>query len=103
VITIPDCPYCLESIGRLKMIKKQQPEIDILFSVCTTDPGKLELYKEVIGGDFDIEVAPNPEESMKFAGGSFPAFFRVTQGNPVYHWSNNQFGAGAIDDLIGGL
>jgi hypothetical protein len=103
VITIPDCPFCLESIARLKMIKKQHPEAQILFSVCSSDTSKLELYKEQIAGAFDIELAAQLEESVKLANGSFPTFFRVEKGVPVYKWSNNQFGAGAIDDFIGGL
>lgn len=103
VITIPDCPFCLESIDRLKMIKKQNPDASILFSVCTSDSAKLDLYREVIAGDFDIELAKNPEESVKLANGSFPTFFKIEKGQPVYKWGNDQFGAGAIDNYIGGL
>lgn len=99
VITIPDCPYCLESIFRLKLIKKRNPSIKILFSVCTSEEQKLSLYKELIAGDFDIETARDLEASIKLAEGSFPAFVHMKKGIPVYKWSNDQFGAGAIDEL----
>ena len=101
VITIPDCPYCLGSIGKLKLIKKRNPDMKILFSVCTTSAQKMSLYKEAITGDFDIELAENEQESVKLAEGSFPAFVQLKKGIPVYKWSNDQFGAGATDKLEG--
>lgn len=103
VVTIPNCPYCYESIGRLKLLKKQHPELNILYNVCDTSEASLELYKEAIAGDFDIALANDPEQYIKLATGSFPAFFYVEKGKPIYYWTNNQFGAGAIDELVSRL
>lgn len=99
IITIPDCPFCLESITRLKLIKKRNPSIKMLFSVCTRDQQKMSLYKELIAGDFDIELAKDPEGAINLAEGSFPAFVQLKKGLPIYKWSNDQFGAGAIDAM----
>jgi hypothetical protein len=99
ILTIPDCPFCLESITRLKLIKKRNPDIQMLFSVCTRDEQKISLYKELIGGDFDIELATDIEASVKLAEGHFPTFVQLKKGLPVYKWSNDQFGAGAIDKV----
>lgn len=97
IVTIPDCPYCLESIFRLKLIKQRNPSVKMLFSVCTKDEQKLSLYKELIAGDFDIELAKDEGASVKLAEGHFPTFVKLEKGLPTYKWSNDQFGAGAID------
>lgn len=99
IVTIPDCPFCMESITRLKLIKERNPSIKMLFSVCTADEQKLNLYKELIAGEFDIEMAKDIEASVKLAEGRFPMFIQLKKGTPSYKWSNDQFGAGAIDEL----
>ncbi len=101
IVTIPDCPYCLESIFRLKQIKKRNPSVKMLFSVCTEDKQKLSLYKELIAGDFDIALAKDIEASVKLAEGHFPTFVKLKKGLPTYKWSNDQFGAGAMDEFEG--
>nr|WP_294860924.1 hypothetical protein [uncultured Fluviicola sp.] len=103
IVTIPDCPFCLESITRLKLIKKRNPNIQMLFSVCSGDEQKLSLYRELIAGDFDIALAKDIEASVKLAEGHFPTFVQLKKGLPAYKWSNDQFGAGAIDELESGI
>ena len=103
VVTIPDCPFCLESIFRLKQIKKRNPEVKMLFSVCTTNKQKLSLYKQLIAGDFDIEMAKDIDASVKLADAHFPTFVQLKKGLPVYKWSNDQFGAGAMDEFESGI
>lgn len=103
VVTIPGCPFCLESIAHLKIIKKHSPDLKILFSVCSADKKDLDLYRGLIAGDFDIALAVDPEASMKLAERSFPTFVQLKKGIPVYKWSNDQFGVGAIDKLTGEL
>lgn len=99
IVTIPDCPFCLESIFRLKQIKQRNPSVKMLFSVCTTNKQKLSLYKELIAGDFDIALAEDIEASVKLAEAHFPTFVQLKKGLPVYKWSNDQFGAGAMDEF----
>ncbi|WP_341901749.1 hypothetical protein [Fluviicola taffensis] len=103
IVTIPNCPYCLESITRLKLIKKRNPNIKMLFSVCAEEEQRLSLYRELIAGDFDIALAKDIEASVKLAEGHFPTFVKLKKGLPTYKWSNDQFGAGAIDELEGDL
>lgn len=103
IVTIPDCPFCLESIFRLKQIKQRNPSVKMLFSVCTTNKQKLSLYKELIAGDFDIALAEDIEASVKLAEAHFPTFVQLKKGLPVYKWSNDQFGAGAMDEFESGI
>lgn len=103
IVTIPGCPFCLESISRLKLIKKHHPKANMLFMVCATDPKDMELYRGLIAGDFDIALAKDIPAAVNLADGHFPTFVRVKKGIPVYRWSNDQFGAGAIDAFTGEL
>lgn len=103
IVTIPDCPFCLESIFRLKQIKKRNPSVNMLFSVCSSDKQKLNLYKQIIAGDFDIALAKDLDASVQLAEGHFPTFVQLKKGNPVYRWSNDQFGAGAMDEFESGI
>lgn len=103
VITIPGCPFCLESIKKLKLIKELNPEISILFAVCAKDEKDMSLYKEEVNGAFDVKLAEDAEQSMKLARGHFPSFVHLEDGKPEYLWSNSQFGAGAIDELLSEL
>lgn len=100
VVTIPNCPFCLEAIGRLKLMKKQHPELQILYSVCSSDEKSLSFYKEQIDGAFDISLAQDIDASAKLAEGRFPTFLYIEKGIPTIKWSNDQFGAGAIDELF---
>lgn len=101
IVTIPGCPYCLASIEQLKKIKERTPEANLLFSVCSSDKKDLELYKTLIAGKFDIALAEDIEASVRLAEGHFPTFVQVKKGIPVYKWSNDQFGAGAMDKFEG--
>lgn len=103
VVTIPNCPFCLESISRLKLIKKRNPDAQILFSVCSSDKEKMTLYKELIAGDFDIALAKDINASVALAEAHFPTFVLIRDGKPAYKWSNDQFGAGAIDSFEGDI
>ncbi|MNJ82722.1 hypothetical protein D3C87_01260 [compost metagenome] len=103
VITIPGCPFCLESIAHLKLIKKHNPDLNILFSVCSPNKSDLDLYKGLIAGDFDIALAKNVDDYVALAEGHFPTFVQFKKGTPSYKWSNDQFGVGAIDKLLGEL
>ena len=101
IVTIPGCPYCLASIEQLKKIKERTPEANLLFSVCSSNKKDLEVYKLLIAGKFDIALAEDIEASVKLAEGHFPTFVQVKKGIPVYKWSNDQFGAGAMDQFEG--
>ena len=69
----------------------------MLFSVCSSDKEKMTLYKELIAGDFDVALAKDLNGSVALAEAHFPTFVQIDEGKPVYKWSNDQFGAGAID------
>lgn len=97
VIAIPGCKYCFESIEKLKKIKKRNPSISIRFIVCCTEKQLLSEYKKEVNGAFPVLNANNPMALANTAKRFFPSFVRVKNKQPVYVWSNDQFGVRAID------
>lgn len=100
VITIPDCPYCFESISKLKVLKERNPKMKIKFVVCTKT-ANLSTYRKEAGNAVTVVKANNPETLAEMAEGRFPTFMLVKSGKPVYRWFNDQFGVRALDKLEG--
>ena len=98
VIAIPGCPFCMESIERMKAFKKRNPKLAIEYRVCSKDPDALVLYKDVADGAFPIVLAENTEQVVDLAGEAFPAFV-LTDGNTAKRWSNRTFGLAAMDEV----
>lgn len=98
VIAIPGCPFCFESIEKLKVLKDRNPKMKIKFVVCTKTASLSEYSKEA-GAAAVVMKAKNPETLSDLADGRFPTFIMVKSGKPVYKWSNDQFGARALDKL----
>lgn len=98
VIAIPGCPYCLESIASLKMMKKRRPNLKIEFGVIgSTDKSVIEGYKKEIDGKFKISTIKNESAFTANTGNSFPTFVMIKKGKAVYSWTNNKFGVRAKD------
>jgi hypothetical protein len=98
VITIPNCPFCYQSIGMLNLMKKRNPKLKIRYEVCTSDSMLTMNYRE-IAKVFDINLASDMHQSAQFASGKFPSFFLCKNGKAIERFSNNQFGAGAKDKI----
>ena len=97
VITIPNCPYCYEAIGKLKEIKKIHPDLNIEMVVCTSDSSLLETYEIEANKAFKITTANEPNKLAKLADLKFPAFVYIQDGKLSFKWDNSQFGVRAID------
>lgn len=97
VITIPNCPFCHESISTLKKIKSRIPDLTIDFIVCTSDSTSLEWYEEESKGELNMLIAKNKEELVSLSKEKFPTFV-INDGNEIVRsWSNNSFGVRAKD------
>lgn len=104
VLAIPGCPFCFGSIPLQKTLLKRNPSLKINFVVCSSDTNSTVAYiKEV--GDANIKVSSsiNAKKLGRIAGGTFPCFLLVKNGAVVYKWSNDQFGAGSIDQFERGI
>ncbi len=99
VLTIPGCHFCFESIEKLKIIKKRNPNLSIIFIVCSRDKKSLIAYKKEINNAFHLKLSSNPDKLAELAQMRFPVFLRIRDKKPIYRWSNDQFGVRAIDLL----
>lgn len=98
VITIPGCPFCLESIPTLKIMKDRvESKKDINFIVCSSQRSDLKKYKAESKGKLKVKLAKNIDAMAKLAGGSFPAFVYTSKSGEMTVWSNDGFGVVAKD------
>jgi hypothetical protein len=97
VITIPNCPYCYESISKIKKLALRNPKLQIEYVVCSSDTNDILTYQAEIDGLFDIHLAKDKNKLAKIADLSFPAFVQVKNNKQIYKWSNSQFGVRAMD------
>ncbi len=102
VLAIPGCPYCMQSISTLKVMKNRKPEMNIDFSIIgTTDSSAVEPYSKEINGQFDVKLIENESVYTSITGSSFPTFILIENGMAIHSWTNNEFGAGAKDKIEG--
>ncbi len=99
VLSIPGCPFCYESIGRMKGLIKRNPFLKVEYLVCSEDESTLDWYKEESGDLINVSLAKNAKEMVELAKGSFPTFVLVNGENELKVWSNNSFGVLAMDEI----
>ena len=99
VLSIPGCPYCYESIGKMKKLIERNPSVKIEFLVCSNDESTLDWYKEETGSIIGVHLAKNPQAMAELAKGSFPTFVLVNDDNSLTVWSNSSFGVLAMDEV----
>jgi len=99
VIAIPGCPYCLEAIDQLLIMKKRVPKLEIEYLICSDDSTSVEWYKEKGGDDITVKLAKNKTEMAKIAQHAFPTFLLVDNDHPIKIWSNSSFGVFARDEI----
>ena len=98
VVTIPGCPFCMESIDRMKAFKKRNPAIAIEYRVCSSDSNAVAAYEEAAKDAFPIVLATDKDALAKTAGLRFPAYV-LTDGKTARRWANNDFGVAALDEV----
>ena len=99
VITIPGCPFCLEAIDQLLIMKNRVPNLELEYIVCSSDSTSVDWYKEKGGEMINVRLAENKEEMAKIAQHSFPTFVLVDNKRPLRTWSNDSFGVFARDEI----
>jgi len=100
VITIPGCPFCMESVGRMKEFKERNPAVNIEYRVCSSNPEALVAYRELSNNVFPVVLAQDQPQMEAIAQNAFPAFV-LTDGRTAIRWSNSDFGVVALDAVAG--
>ncbi len=98
VIAIPNCPFCAESTERLNRIAERTEVERINFIVLTADPEALTYYKGIVNDKIHVTSDSIFDNYAKLTQSHFPTFIYV-KGGSARIWSNDGFGAGALDWL----
>ncbi|ASS50398.1 MAG: hypothetical protein A3D31_12590 [Candidatus Fluviicola riflensis] len=102
VITIPNCPFCQESISRMRVFQERHPKVKIEYRVCVNDSlaqDAVELYRKRTGNNILVSQATDGKKLASVADMFFPTFVLVTKSGKM-KWSNDNFGAGALDEVV---
>ena len=102
VISIPNCPFCQQSIGRMLDFQRRHPKVKIEYRVCVNDSlaeQAVNYYSELAKNKIPITQAKAGKQLAGIADMSFPTFVLITKSKKV-KWSNDNFGAGALDEVV---
>jgi len=101
VISIPNCPFCYGSVGRMLDFKKRHPDVQIEYRVCVNDSlaeEALKVYQKLSNNQLEVRTAKDGKELAEIAEMTFPTFVLVN-GSKKVKWHNDDFGAGALDEV----
>lgn len=102
VISIPNCPFCQQSISRMVAFQQRHPKVEIEYRVCVNDSfaqKAVERYSRLSENKIPVSKAEDSKKLASIADMSFPTFVLVTSSKKV-KWSNNDFGVGALDEVV---
>lgn len=97
VLAIPGCPFCHNSVGMLKAIKRRTPKSKIEFLVCSSDSADLKDYSQLIEGKFDLALINDLHILDSIGVMGFPTFIYTDNQGRKQLWRNDDFGAPAKD------
>jgi hypothetical protein len=98
VLSLPGCPYCLESMERMRIVKQRHPEITIEYKVCHGDSSAIRWFQNKGKNDFDYSLASDVKMTSRLAAGLYPTYVLTNKSNLTV-WSVEQFGMLAIDKV----
>ena len=96
VITIPDCPFCHESITKINKLQARNPTLKIKYIVCSSDTNQTEAYIRKLDKKVTVNIASDPNKIATVANLRFPAFLTI-KGKKMLYFDNNNFGVRALD------
>lgn len=98
VMTLPNCPYCIESIAAIARLKKRNPKLKIQFKILSSNKHGGHVASLLKKSQINYSFVNNTKNMKKITGGSFPSFAFYEKGQPsIMTWDNNTFGSCALD------
>jgi len=98
VLSLPGCPYCLESMERMRIVKQRHPSVTIEYKVCHGDSSALRWFQKKGKNDFEYSLASDVKMTSKLAAGLYPTYV-LSNKSILKVWSVEQFGMSAIDEV----
>lgn len=99
VITIPNCPFCLESTQKINKLLDRNPSLKVKYVICSAEQNAIKQLRKLLNKNISIELAADIQQMVSIAEGSFPCFVKINDDNAIYKWSNDQFGYFALDKV----
>ncbi len=99
VITIPNCPFCMESTYKINKLLDRNPSMKISYVICSTEQSAIKQLRQLLHKNISIELAADIQQMVSIAEGFFPCFVKIKEGKAIYKWSNDQFGYFALDKV----
>ncbi|MDG1349630.1 MAG: hypothetical protein P8P80_00905 [Crocinitomicaceae bacterium] len=98
VITLPNCPYCVESIDAIVQLKKRNPDLDVIYKILSSSNNGGHVAALLKKSKIKYAFVRHNSDLKKITKGSFPTFaFRQKGRSDVFVWNNNTFGSCALD------
>jgi hypothetical protein len=98
ILSLPGCPYCIESMERMRIVKQRHPNMTIEYKVCHGDSASLLWFKKYGKKEFEYSLASNIKMTSKLAQGLYPSYVLPNK-SFLKVWSVEQFGLSAIDEV----
>ena len=96
VFSLPNCPYCLETISLIALLKKRNPDLTVTYKIIThNDGGDIESILKKSQIKFELLNKNKYTESL--TQGSYPTFVYNDGDKELKIWDNNSFGTKALD------
>jgi hypothetical protein len=96
VLSIPNCPFCHESISHINLIQKRNPKLRIKFIILSKEIKELKPYSEELNKEIKVSLVKDLDEMLEFSAGKFPTFLFKSE-KKLWFWSNKEFGTRAKD------
>lgn len=94
VVGIPGCKYCMEAPKDLHLLKKRNPDLNILFGIVGVNGEEvLKPYAEQSNGQFVVENLNETHIHKQLQIVQFPSYVLVQNGRAVRAWTSSNFGA----------
>lgn len=98
VMTLPNCPYCVESIAAIAKLKKRNPNLQIHYKILSSQENGGHVASLLKKSQINYSFVDNTNEIKKITRGSFPSFVFYEKGKKsIMTWNNNSFGSCALD------
>jgi hypothetical protein len=98
ILSIPNCPFCHESISNLNLMQKRNSKMRIKFMVLSKERKELKPYRQKLDKEIKVSLVKDLDKMLELSAGKFPMFILKNE-KELTLWSNNEFGVRAKDLL----
>lgn len=99
IFVLPECPFCLQTIPTVKLLKKRNPKMKINYIIMSTKNARPYGIALKIPHECNIHFETDAVKSAQITHGSFPCFVLTKNKRIVKVWRTEHFGTKALDEI----